>query len=69
MIYKFKKGDRVFVLDVDMMTLLGFGTYEGSSPHPIYEKMSARIRLDDGTTIWGSDYWWGAESDYLRGAA
>lgn len=68
MITQFKAGDRVYILDETGKNVIGFGVYEGDFRHPL-GFFNARIKMDDGSIIWGCECWWGAEQDYLRGAA
>jgi hypothetical protein len=71
-------GTRVFAVrdeDEENVYLFGFGTYEGTEVPDAYATGLARhvresgvpnpkIKLDDGSIVWGCECWWGAEKDF-----
>ena len=62
-------GDRVGAIrsaDKDTVYLFGYGVYEGDHELPeelaLYPGMTnPRMKLDDGTTVFGIESWWGSE--------
>ncbi len=67
-----KVGDRIGAIrnaDETHVYMLGFGVYEGEQLPPDGEfttrslagVTSPRLRLDDGTVVWGYQCWWGPE--------
>jgi hypothetical protein len=56
------------------LALLGYGTYEGEEVPPegilgqvgplnILGWFTPKLKLDDGTVIWGCEAWWGPEPE------
>lgn len=64
-------GDRVGAIrnaDPNTVYMYGYGTYEGMQPCPLLNDIpNPRIKLDDGSTVWGMECWWGPE-DKMREA-
>jgi len=56
-------GQRIYIIDDcrsdPVFSATGkYGTYEGLEAKTDYACPSAKIRLDDGTIIWGCECWW-----------
>lgn len=74
-------GDRVGAIlskDGDTVEFFGYGVYLGDEipPHNVGGRLlsgakNPKIRLDDGTIVWGLECWWGSEAEikqFLEGA-
>lgn len=75
-------GDRVVAIeqaDSDTVYIFGYGTYVGDELPPrgislLPDVPNPKIRLDDGSIVWGCQCWWGRiaseaewEREYLEG--
>lgn len=76
-----KEGDRVgAILEANHKEIkfLGFGVYEGFKiptddviilgiqANTIHKYTNPCIKLDDGSTVWGCQCWWGPEEDVKK---
>ena len=49
--------------DVSEVRLLGYGVYLGDEIHPVLKFPNPKIRLDNGSIVWGCECWWAGEEE------
>lgn len=61
-------GSRVFAVrdaDDNIVHVYGRGVYEGDFPLACLDgRNNPRIKLDDGSVVWGAQCWWGPEERF-----
>lgn len=65
---KYEVGQRITAVlsaNPTAITLLGHGVFKGDLPHPDIGIPNPCLLLDDGTTQWGCDCWWGPEGKVM----
>lgn len=49
--------------DSKEVRLFGYGVYLGDEVHPVLKFPNPKIKLDDGSVVWGCECWWAGEEE------